>query len=134
MDPERAARRWAETWTAAWLAHDVEAVVGLYAEHCVHRSTPFRPPYRGRRAVREYVEEAFAEERSVEEVHFSTPMVQGDRAFVEYWARSLDRAGEQATLAGCAMARFDADGLVVEARDYWHLEAGHHDPPPDWGR
>jgi ketosteroid isomerase-like protein len=38
MESQRAGRRWAETWTAAWLAHDVEAVVGLYAEDCVHRS------------------------------------------------------------------------------------------------
>ena len=134
MEPERAARRWAETWTTAWLAHDVGAVVGLYAEDCVHRSTPFRPALRGRQAVREYVAEAFAEERSVEDVRFSTPTVQGDRAFVEYWARSTDRSGEPTTLAGCAVARFDTDGLVVEARDYWHLEPGHHEPPPDWGR
>jgi hypothetical protein len=35
------------------------------------------------------------------------------------------------TLAGCAMARFDADGLIAEARDYWHLQEGHR-PPPEW--
>jgi hypothetical protein len=101
MDPEQAARRWAETWTAAWLAHDVEAV---------------------------------AEERDVGEVRFGTPLVEGDRAFVEYWATSVDRRGEPTTLAGCAIARFDADGLVTEARDYWHVEAGHHTPPAEWGR
>ena len=134
MDAEQAARRWAETWTAAWLAHDVEAVVGLYAEDCVHRSTPFRPPHRGREAVRQYVDEAFAEERDVGEVRFGMPVVEGDRAFVEYWATSLDRRGEPTTLAGCAVARFDADGLVTEARDYWHVEAGHHTPPAEWGR
>ena len=134
MDPEQAARRWAETWTAAWLAHDVEAVVGLYAEDCAHRSAPFRPAHRGREAVRQYVAEAFAEERDVGEVRFGTPVVEGDRAFVEYWATSLDRRGEPTTLAGCAIARFDADGLVTEARDYWHVEAGHHTPPAEWGR
>ena len=134
MESQNAARRWAETWTSAWLAHDVEAVVALYAEDCVHRSTPFRPVLRGRNAVREYVADAFAEERSVEDVRFSTPMVEGERAFVEYWANSLDQSGEPVTLAGCALARFDDDGLIVEARDYWHLEAGHHEPPADWGR
>jgi hypothetical protein len=46
MDSQAAARRWAATWTAAWQAHDVEAVVALYADDCVHRSTPFRPPHR----------------------------------------------------------------------------------------
>jgi hypothetical protein len=52
---------------------------------------------------------------------------------VEYWARFLDQQGRAMTLAGCAMARFDADGLITEARDYWHLQEGHQ-PPPDWDR
>jgi hypothetical protein len=36
---------------------------------------------------------------------------------VEYWARFLDQHGTAMTLAGCAMARFAADGLITEARD-----------------
>ena len=133
MDTREAAARWAATWTAAWTAHDVEAVVALYAEDCVHRSTPFRPPHRGRNGVREYVAGAFADERAVDEVRFSAPVVHGDRAFVEYWATFVDAGGEPATLAGCAVSRFDADGQVTEARDYWHLEPGHRPPPPDEG-
>lgn len=54
MDADEAASRWAATWTAAWKAHDVEAIVALYADDCVHRSTPFRPPHRGRQGVRDY--------------------------------------------------------------------------------
>jgi uncharacterized protein (TIGR02246 family) len=122
MDTQAAARRWAATWTAAWQAHDVEAVVALYAEDCVHRSTPFRPPHRGRQAVRDYVTQAFADEQRIDEVRFGTPLVQGDRACVEYWASFLDQHSTAVTLAGCAMARFDADGLIIEARDYWHLQ------------
>jgi hypothetical protein len=30
-------------------------VVDLYADNCVHRSTPFRPPHHGRQGVRDYV-------------------------------------------------------------------------------
>ena len=80
MDAQAAARRWAATWTAAWQAHDVEAVVALYAEDCVHRSTPFRPPHRGRQAVRDYVAQAFADEQRIDDVRFDPPVVQGDRA------------------------------------------------------
>jgi len=134
IDPGTAASRWAATWTAAWLAHDVEAVVALYADDCLHRSTPFRPPHRGRHGVRAYVTWAFAGERGVDDVRFGTPVVQGDRACVEYWVTLLDENGAPTTLAGCAMARFDADGLVTEARDYWHVQAGHRPPPEDWGR
>ena len=133
MDSQATARRWAATWTAAWQAHDVEAVVALYAEDCVHRSTPFRPPHRGRQAVRDYVTQAFADEQRIDEVRFGTPVVQGDRACVEYWASFLDQQGTAMTLAGCAMARFDTDGLITEARDYWHLQKGHR-LPPEWDR
>jgi hypothetical protein len=52
---------------------------------------------------------------------------------VEYWARFLDQQGTAMTLAGCAMARFGADGLITEARDYWHLQEGHQ-PPPEGDR
>ena len=129
MDSRAAARRWAATWTAAWQAHDVEAVVALYAEGCVHRSTPFRAPHRGRQGVRDYVTRAFAEERRIDTVWFDAPVVEGDRACVEYWATFVDRQGAAMTLAGCAMARFDAEGLITEARDYWHLQEGHQPPP-----
>ena len=132
MDPQAAARRWATTWTTAWQTHDVEAVLALYAEDCVHRSTPFRPPHHGRQAVREYLSQAFADEQRIDKVHFSTPVVQGDRACVEYWAWFLDHQGTAMTLAGCAMARFDADGRITQARDYWHLEQGHRTPPQEW--
>src|SRR5690242_6190322 len=67
QDPDfrAAAERWVATWTSAWTSHDVDAVVALYAEDCVHRSTPFRPPHRGRAGVREYVLGAFADESAV---------------------------------------------------------------------
>jgi ketosteroid isomerase-like protein len=134
MDPEEAASRWAATWTTAWPAHDVEALVGLYAEACIHRSTPFRRPHLGRQGVREYLSAAFADERMVDEVRFGTPVVRRDRAWVEYWTRFHDQRGSAMTLAGCATARFDGEGLATEVRDYWHLEQGHRTPPDDWGR
>lgn len=124
-----AATRWAETWVSAWMSHDVEAVVALYAESCVHRSAPFREPHRGRAAVREYLGTAFAEESVVIDVRFSTPLVDGDRAWVEYWAVLHDSGGGPVTLAGSAIARFDADGLISECRDYWHQTAEHIPPP-----
>jgi hypothetical protein len=63
------------------------------------------------------------------------PVVQSDRAWVEYWARFLDQQGTAMTLAGCAVARFAGDGRIAEARDYWHLEHDHRPPPPQqWGR
>jgi ketosteroid isomerase-like protein len=134
MDARSAAARWADTWVSAWRSHDVEAVVALYAEASLHRSTPFREPHPGRAGVREYLVAAFADESTVVDVRFGTPLVDGDRAWVEYWAVLHDRDGTPVTLAGSAFARFDADGLITEARDYWHQTAGHIPPPNSWGR
>jgi ketosteroid isomerase-like protein len=134
MDARDAAARWTSTWVTAWRSHDIEAVVGLYAEQCVHRSMPFREPHRGRRGVREYVAGAFADESTVVDVRFGTPVVDGDRASVEYWALVFDRDAAPVTLAGSAFARFDPDGLVAEVRDYWHETPGHVAPPESWGR
>ena len=133
MDAHDAAHRWASTWTAAWQAHDVEAVAELYTEDCVHRSTPFRPPHVGREGVREYLREAYAEEQQVGEVRFGTPVVEGDRVCVEYWTRFHDQHGAPMTLAGCGIARFDGEGLMAEVQDYWHLREGHEAPPNGWG-
>jgi ketosteroid isomerase-like protein len=129
-----AARRWADVWTRAWPAHDVDAIVELYAEDALFRSAPFRDRSRGREGVRGYVEWALAqEERS--EARFGRPMVAGDRAVVEYWAVIEEReTGKVESLAGASLLRFGEDGLVLEQHDYWHMEEGRREPPAEWGR
>jgi ketosteroid isomerase-like protein len=114
-----AARRWKDTWARAWPAKDVEAIAELYAPEADFRSHPFREP----EDAREYVRRVFAEEESEAECRFSEPLVDGDRAAVEYRA-VLVYEGTEATLAGTTLLRFRADGLVVEHRDYWALEQG----------
>jgi ketosteroid isomerase-like protein len=120
-----------EAWTTGWVEHDAERIVGLYADHAVFVSAPFRGPKHGPDGVREYVEWAFSEEDTVE-ARFGEPVVAGDRAAVEYWAVITYRGREQ-TLAGTALIRFNEDGRVVEQRDYWHMEDGRKYPAPGWG-
>lgn len=62
------------------------------------------------------------------EVWFGEPVVDGDRAAVEYWA-ILRLEGKEQTLAGTTLLRFDAEGRVVEHRDYWALEQGRRERP-----
>lgn len=123
------ARRWADGYKVAWEAGDPDAAAALYATDCVFRSAPFREP----QPPVEYTRSVFPEARAVD-VHFGEPVADGDRAAVEWWATLILTAGEEQTLGGCSILRFDAEGLVAEARDYWHLEPGRREPHDTWGR
>ena len=123
------AARWAAAFRQAWLKGDAEAAARLYAADCVFRSHPFRELEDARAYMRRVLPEAEAPE-----VWFGEPIEDGDRAAVEYWALFVEPDGTESTIAGCHVMRFDADGLVAEARDYWSLEPGHRRPPETWGR
>ncbi|MGW3131856.1 nuclear transport factor 2 family protein [Streptomyces sp. NPDC001123] len=127
MDTREAAERFVRVWERGWAAHDVDALLALYAEDCVHRSMPFRAPHRGRDELAAYLRWSFEAER-VTDVRFSAPLVGPDGvAAAEFRVRS-EEGGGAATLAGCVFVRFDAQGLAVEARDYWHTAEGHQEP------
>jgi ketosteroid isomerase-like protein len=123
MDTAAAARAWVEGWTAGWENADADGIGALYAEDAVYRSHPFREP---ERSARDYALRAFADEELVE-CRFGEPIVDGDRAAVEYWA-VLSADGDEETLAGIAVLRFGEDGRVVEQRDYWSMEPGRRPP------
>ena len=124
-----AGRRGAKAYERAWRSGDGDAAAALYAEDCVFRSHPFRALEDARAYMRRVVPEAEASE-----VWFGQPVEDGDVAAVEYWALLVDADGTESTIAGLHRMRFGADGLIAEARDYWHVEPGHRPPPPEWGR
>lgn len=123
------ARRWADAYRLAWEEGDAAAAAALYAPDCAFRSAPFREP----EPPLAYATREFPEARA-EDVRFGEPVEEGDRAAVEWWATLVLPDGEEQTLSGCSVLRFDDQGLVVEARDYWHLEPGRRAPHDTWGR
>ncbi|MDX3522765.1 nuclear transport factor 2 family protein [Streptomyces scabiei] len=127
MDTVEAARRFVGVWQRAWAAHDVQAILELYATDCVHRSMPFREPHRGRDELAEYLRWSFTGER-VDDVRFSDPVVGQDGVAVAEFRVLSEVDREPQTLAGCVFVRFDAAGLAVETRDYWHLMPTHAEP------
>lgn len=130
MEFSEAARRWAETWRLGWERLDTEAIVALYADDAVMSTEPFREPFRGRDGVRTYVSRVFGEEEDPH-VHVATPVVDGDRAAVAWWA-SLSEDGVDTTLAGTSLLRFDSGGLVVEQWDAWNGIEERRRPPRHW--
>lgn len=132
MNTAAAAERFVTTWEAAWATHDVDAILALYSETCVHRSMPFRPPHIGRRALAAYLRSTFATEQP-QSVRFGPPLVTGDgTAAAEFLVHSLeaDATGDPCptTLAGCVFVRFTPSGLAAETRDYWHTAPGRVTP------
>lgn len=132
MTPQQAATRWARVWRDAWEARDTEAIVELYAPDALFSTESFRAPYRGREGVRTYVQQAFDEEKGPR-VWVGQPVVDSDRAAIEWWA-AVEENGVEVTLAGISMLRFDADGLVIDQRDAWNQAAGLREPPDGWGK
>jgi len=126
--PAAAAKHWADEWARGWREHDSARITALYADGAVFRSAPFRELDEPRR----YAEWAFADEGAVD-CRFGEPLEVGKRAVVEYWAL-ISSEGREQTLAGIALLRFDGDGLVVEQRDYWHMQDGRLEPFEEWGR
>jgi hypothetical protein len=128
VETEEAARAWIDGWTKAWPAADASAVAALYAEDAAFRSQPFRDLQH----PHDYAEWAFAEQDEAE-CWFGEPVIEGDRATVEYWG-IVRFQGRDETIAGIAVIRFGADGLVAEQRDYWSSYEGRREPPEGWGR
>lgn len=109
-------------WESAWPLADTDAVAALYAPE----ATFFSHPFRAHEPPASYVEWAFGEQ-SAAECRFGQPVVDGDRAAVDWWAVVTDRDGSVQTLAGTSLLRFSRDGLVVEQRDAWNHMAGRHE-------
>jgi SnoaL-like domain len=123
-----AARRWIAGWSYAWPAGDADAVAELYADDAVFRSQPFRDT----QSPREYAAWTFSEQDEAE-CWFGEPVIEGDRAVIEYWG-VVRFEGREETIAGIALVRFRPDGLVAEQRDCWNAQEGRIEPPPGWGR
>jgi hypothetical protein len=127
VETAAAVRRWIETWTHAWPAKDADAIAALYAADAAFRSQPFRDL----QSPRAYVEWAFSEQDEAE-CWFGEPVVEGNRAAIEYWG-IVRFEGRDETIAGIAFVTFGPEGLVAEQRDCWNSQEGRVEPPPGWG-
>jgi nuclear transport factor 2 (NTF2) superfamily protein len=128
VNTQQSVRAWIESWEAGWPTEDVDVIAARYRPDAPYRSHPFREPT----SAREYVSKAFTEETLIR-CWFGEPIVQGNRAAVEYWAILRSPDGTQISIAGHSHLRFDEDGLVAEHRDYWTQLDGAEEPPSGWG-
>ena len=113
MDTREAAERWRDVWARGWREHDADSILALYAPSATQQSTLSRAVVR----PADYIVLPRTEESA--ECRFGEPVVDGDRAAVEWSAEAMLKDGGTEKLAGVSLLRFDTDGLVVEQRDFW---------------
>jgi hypothetical protein len=114
MDTRAAAERWRDVWDRGWREQRSDEILALYAPEASLQSHPFG----GVVAPAEYIVPTIDAEESAE-CWFGDPIVDGDRAAVEWSAETQLKDGGGEKLAGVSLLRFDAKGLVVEQRDFW---------------
>lgn len=124
-------QEWLDKYRRAWIQRDANAAAALFTEDAIYREQPFKPPFTGRDAIREYWSTVTQLQRSVE-LRYGAPVAEGRRVAVEWWA-NLVNDGSPVTLAGEFLLTFDGDGRCRELREYWTLTDGRVDPPAGWG-
>ena len=89
MDTREAAERWRDVWARGWREHDADSILALYAPSATQQSHPFRDTV----APADYIVPTLEAEESAE-CRFGEPIVDGDRAAVE-WSAETQAQGRQ---------------------------------------
>ena len=131
---------WIAGYAQAWRDKDAEAVTKLFTEDAIYRSSPTAAAHVGSAAIAAYWRRATAGQSELD-LRFGTPVVAGNRVAVEWWATlrdpewSPDSPTDHATLPGCLVLIFAADGRCTELREYYNALFGQSLPAPvGWGR
>ena len=122
---------WIEAYGRAWRKRDPEAVVAIFTAEAIYRSSPFREPHVGSDGIRAYWEHVTSAQESLD-LRFGTPIVESNRAAVEWWA-VVTEDGEKTTYPGILLLRFAPDGRCEELRECWHERDGRIEPHEGWG-
>ncbi len=122
---------WSEAYRVAWEERNSEAASSLFTEGASYRSNIYEKPNKGRIGVAQYWSEVTSVQSHVG-VRMGTPLVDGDRAAVEFWT-TMNIEDKPVTLSGCLLLRFADEGLCSDLREYWNFTDGTHQPPDGWG-
>jgi hypothetical protein len=122
---------WLEAYRLAWENRDPEAAAALFDERSTYRSNIFEEPFEGPDGVRRYWQDVTRTQEDVR-VRIGSPFGDGDRVAAEFWT-TMRSDGADITLPGCLLLRFGDDGRCLSLREYWRVQPGRLEPPPEWG-
>ena len=112
-----------KAFLAAFNAHDLDAVMGFFAEDCqllMPRGTePWGTRYVGKAAVREGLATRFA---GIPDVHYGEDAhwVSGERGVSTWLLTGTTKAGEAIRVRGVDLLEF-RDGKIVSKDSYWKI-------------
>jgi ketosteroid isomerase-like protein len=110
----------------AFNRHDLDAIMGFFADECV-LETPRGPDPWGRRYVgREEVRAGLAGRFSgIPDVHYGEDQhwVSGDRGVSTWLLTGTTTAGQRLAVRGCDLLTFDG-GKIARKDSYWKLVEG----------
>ena len=110
----------------AFNRHDLDAIMGFFAEECVletpRGSDPWGRRYVGREAVRTGLADRFA---GIPDVHYGEDdhWACGDRGVSTWLLSGTTTAGQRLAVRGCDLLEFDA-GRITRKDSYWKIVEG----------
>jgi ketosteroid isomerase-like protein len=112
-----------EAFLAAFNAHDLDAIMGFFADDCEflmpRGPDPSGTRYVGKSAVREGLATRFA---GIPDVHYGDDdhWVAGDRAVSTWLVTGTTTTGDQVRVRGVDLLEF-RDGKIVKKDSYWKI-------------
>jgi len=110
----------------AFNRHDLDAIMGFFAEECVLETPrgpdPWGRRYVGREAVRAGLAGRFA---GIPDVHYGEDdhWACGDRGVSTWLLSGTTTAGQRLAVRGCDLLEFDA-GRITRKDSYWKIVEG----------
>ena len=108
---------------AAFNRHDLDAIMGYFAEDCTFDMPRGPEPYGQRYAGKAQVREALASRfKGIPDVHYGEDVhwVAGDRGVSEWTLTGTTTAGVKVNVRGCDLWEFK-DGKVVRKDSFWKI-------------
>jgi hypothetical protein len=109
---------WGEELITAWNTHEVEPLVAMFAPACRYTDVPYRKTWEGHDGIRELFKvdtEFHPDKRIVRRRGF-----RDDQHYAYEWTITGTVSGRKVTYSGVSVGALDAQGLIVENRDYWN--------------
>ena len=113
-----------KAFVEAFNAHDLDAIMGFFADDCVldmpRGPGPGGRHFEGREQVREGLRSRL---EGLPDVHYGEDrhFVCGDRGASEWLLTGTQRDGERIAVRGCDLLEFDADGRIRRKDSYWKI-------------